>query len=137
VIPASVEKIEKFAFRECGGLEVCLIDEKSVLVRIGDEAFDGCLSLRSIDIGSCVQMIGHNCFRKCVLLHRFKFLSVDSLKTFVGDVTLDEAFEHLGLNELSSVFKIVVHHAGTDLTFLGWSSVTDEDSYLTFTQDLQ
>jgi hypothetical protein len=137
VIPASVERIEKFAFRECGGLEVCLIDENSVLVRIGDEAFHGCISLRSFNIARGVKVIGQNCFRKCVLLHEFKFGSVDSLKTFVGDVTLDEALDNLGLSALSSVFQITVHHSEPDLNFRGWSSITDEDSYLTFTQDLQ
>jgi hypothetical protein len=117
VIPASVETIENLAFCECGGLEVCLIDEKSVLVRIGEEVFGGRISLRSFHIASGVMAIGHNCVRKCILLRRFRFGSLDSLKAFVGDLTQDEALENLGLSALSSVFKIKVHDTGPDLNF--------------------
>jgi hypothetical protein len=73
VIPLSVENIEKSGFRECRGLESGLVDEKSVLVGIGDEAFHGSLWLRSFDIANCVTVIGQNCFRRCVLLHPLNF----------------------------------------------------------------
>jgi hypothetical protein len=137
LIPASVVNIEKSAFRGCRGLEACLVDEKSVLVRIGDKAFAGCLSLRSFDIGSCVKVIGQNCFRGCVLLHQFRFGSVDSLKAFVGTGTIDESLENLGFTEFKSEFKIKVDHPGADLNIPEWFSFKDQDSHLTFTRALQ
>jgi hypothetical protein len=38
-IPAYVEMIEDYAFKGCNELEHCLIDEGSVLMGIGKDAF--------------------------------------------------------------------------------------------------
>jgi hypothetical protein len=92
-VPATLEIIEESAFKGCIGLESCLVAQNSNLLRIENEAFSGCQSLRSFDIPESVEGIGEKCFQKCISLHRLRFVSGKSLKKFVGDLTLDEAFE--------------------------------------------
>jgi hypothetical protein len=41
-IPASVERIEKSAFKRCDELASCLMNENSILVTIGANAFEEC-----------------------------------------------------------------------------------------------
>jgi hypothetical protein len=105
-VPASVEIIEEGAFKSCIGLESCLIAENANLVRIEAEAFSGCHSLRSFYVPESVQVIGMNCFSNCRSLHRVKLQSGESLHKFVGDSTLTEALETVGLGEVSSLLII-------------------------------
>jgi hypothetical protein len=51
------------------------------------------------------------------------------------DLILDEALEHLGSNEISTLFRIEVENDCSDLSFPGWISVADERLYLTLAQD--
>jgi hypothetical protein len=57
------------------------------------------------------------------------------LKEIVRDGTLDEALEHLGITEISSLFRIEVEQDGTDLVFPGWIPVADKNSHLTLGRD--
>jgi hypothetical protein len=107
-LPASVEVIEEAAFELSTGLESCLIEENAHLQRIEREAFSECRSLRSFYVPLSVDSIGENCFNSCISLRRLKFASDKSLNRFVGDSPLDEAFENLGLYEISSVLRIEV-----------------------------
>jgi hypothetical protein len=50
----------------------------------------------------------------------------------VAGKTLDEALEHLGVTEISSLFRIEVEEDGSILAFSGWIPVADESSHLTF-----
>jgi hypothetical protein len=136
-IPASVEVIEdSSAFRQCDGLEFCSLDENGLLFRIGQEAFVGCRSLPSFDIPRNVGEIGRNCFINCIRLSSLKFFSGESLKRFVGDLTLDEALETIGFDEISNAFSIEVDDGGTDFEFPGWSWIDDGDSHLLVMADI-
>jgi hypothetical protein len=45
-LPTSLSEIDESAFEECIGLEDCSLSENSILVKISQEAFAGCISLR-------------------------------------------------------------------------------------------
>jgi hypothetical protein len=127
-IPASVEIIENSAFKYCDGLEECLIAEDAILVRIENEAFADCRSLGSFYVPHSVDGIGENCFKRCVCLYRLTFGSQESLRKIIGDATLDEALEHVGFDDVSSLFEIEVDDGRVDLEFPGWTSIGDTDS---------
>jgi hypothetical protein len=134
VVPASVTEIEEFAFKGCFGLEECSIHKDAVLTAIGQEAFAGCSCLRSFYVPKNVEGIGKNCFWNCPSLLRLKFGSGDTLRSIVGDRTLDEAFGHLGFSEIRSLVRIEVEDDDSDLPFPGWVSVADASSHLTLTR---
>jgi hypothetical protein len=54
----------------------------------------------------------------------------------VRDLTLDEALYDLGIIEIWGMFGIEVDDDCCDLSFPGWSSVTDESSELTLVRYL-
>jgi hypothetical protein len=122
-IPASVAVIGESAFKGCHGLESCLIDQDASLVRIEKEAFSECCSLRSFYVPLSVELIGEKCFNKCDSLHRLRFASDESLKTFVGDLTLDDVLEHVGLDEVSAEFRFEFDQGAAAFEFAGWSPV--------------
>jgi hypothetical protein len=126
-----VTEIEEFAFKECLGLEECSIAKDAILVRIGDEAFSGCICLRSFYVPKHVEGMGANCFTECRSLSGLQFGSGDTLKSLVSDLTLDEALKHLGFSEITRQFRIEVDDDVSDLSFPGWISVADESSHLT------
>jgi hypothetical protein len=130
-----VTEIEGFAFKWCTGLEHCLINQNSNLIEIGEEAFAGCYCLRSFYFPKNVARIGANCFKECHSLFGLKFGSGDTVRRLVRDLTLDEAFDDLGIIEISSPFGIEVDDDFLDLSFPGWCSVTDESSQLTLVRD--
>jgi hypothetical protein len=134
-IPASVEVIEKAAFEGCDGLESCIIAENASLVRIEEEAFSECFALRTFYIPRSLEVVGENCFKKCRSLRRLRFASGEFLNKFVGDFTLDEALEMLGLGEISSLMRIEIEDREQRVEFDGWSSVADGSLYLTLVQD--
>jgi hypothetical protein len=130
VLPPSVTEIEGSAFKDCIGLEDCLIDEDTILEKIGQEAFAGCICLISFYVPKSVKVIGESCFRKCRSLYQLGFGSGETLKSIVGDTTLDEALEHLGVTEISNQFRIEVVEDGANLAFPGWIPLADESSPL-------
>jgi hypothetical protein len=103
-------------------------------VKIGKEAFAHCRSLRSFCFPKTVREVGENCFVSCGPLHLLIFVSGVSLKEIVGNRTLDEALEHIGFTDISSLFQIDVNEDGVDLDFAGWVSVGDTDSTVVITQ---
>jgi hypothetical protein len=131
LLPASLSEIGEFAFTYCIGLEDCSIQETAMLVEIGREAFMKCCSLRSFYVPKNVERIGKDCFRKCPSLAGLRFGSGGTLKRIVTEKTLDEALEHLGITEISSVFRIEIDEDGSDLAFPGWIAVSDAGSHLT------
>jgi hypothetical protein len=136
VVPASVTEIDEFAFKDCIGVEEFSIHKDTMLVRIGEEAFAGCSSLRSFYVPKKVEAIGENCFSMCPSLSRLKFGSGDTLGRIVRDGALDEALEHLGVTEITRLFRIEVDEDGSDLSFPGWISVADGSSHLTLRPDI-
>jgi hypothetical protein len=118
-----------------------LIGEASSLVTIGARAFAKCTSLRSFYFPLRVGEIGRNCFEECIHLYKLEFSSSESLKTIVGDRSLDDALYELGVSESSSLLRIEVEDGGIELEleFAGWSSVSggdDEDFHLTLVRYL-
>jgi hypothetical protein len=135
-IPASVEVIDEAALTGCNELESCLIAESANLRRIGKEAFAGCQSLRLFYISRSLKAIGENCFSNCVSLRRLRLVSGETLKRLIGDLTLDEALDNFGFDEIMSLLKIEIEGGGGHSDFPGWSSVVDEGSHLTLIQDI-
>jgi hypothetical protein len=117
--------MEEAAFKDCSGLEGCVVAENAKLQRIEKEVFSGCSSLRSFDIPLNIELIGENCFQKCHSLRRLGFASRDSLKRLVGDSMLDEVLETFGLDEISGLFRIEIDDGGVSFDFPGWSFVAD------------
>jgi hypothetical protein len=136
VVPASVTEIEASAFEGCIGLEECSIHKDAVLTAIGQEAFSACSCLRSFYVPKNVGEIGENCFWNCPSLFRLIFGSGDTLRSIVGERTLDEALKHLGFSKNSSLFRIEVEDDDSDLPFPGWVSVADASSHLTLAREL-
>ncbi len=65
-IPAGIQYIEKWAFRNCTSLTAVQID--GGLSLIGENAFQGCTALASIKIPSGIQVISANAFLNCTKL---------------------------------------------------------------------
>jgi hypothetical protein len=107
-IPASVTILEESSFEGCTELESCLIAEDSSLVTIGANGFAKCTSLRSFSIPRHVVNIGRNCFTKCIHLYRLRFRSSESITRVIGDQSLDDALNELGVIARSSLFGIEV-----------------------------
>jgi hypothetical protein len=126
-----VTEIEESVFKGCFGLEECAIHRNAILVKIGQEAFEGCSCLRSFYVPKSVERIGENCFKKCPSLSRLRFGSGDTLKLMVRDRPLNEALEHLGFTDIWSQFQIDVDEGGSDLSFPGWIPIRDGHSDLT------
>jgi hypothetical protein len=83
-----------------------VVAEKANLVQIEEEALAECFSLRAFCVPRSVEFIGTNCFQSCVSLHRLRFASGESLKRLIGDSTLDEVLETVGLGEITSLMRI-------------------------------
>jgi hypothetical protein len=136
VVPASVIEIEESAFKDCIGLEECSIHRNAILVKIGQEAFAGCCCLRSFYVPKSVEGIEENCFKECPSLSLLEFGCGDTLKKIVGDTTLDEALEHLGFTEITSLFRIKIEEDDSTLSFPGWIHVADDGSHLILARDV-
>jgi hypothetical protein len=124
VIPESVTSIEEASFEGCAELETCIISRDSSLVTIGDRAFAKCISLRSFDIPRLVVAIGSNCFDECIHLYQLRCLSSESLKRIVGDRSLYDALDELGVSGGSGLFRIEVEDGGAELKVGGWDCVS-------------
>jgi hypothetical protein len=140
-IPESVTTIGEGSFEGCVELESCLMPEDSSLVTIGARAFAKCTSLRSFYVPGLVGKVGNNCFAECVHLYRLMFQSSESLKSIVGDGSLDDALEEVGVSGggRSSLFTIEVDD-GMEWNLPGWVSVWDDgdgDLQLTLVRDIQ
>ena len=70
-IPESVEKIEEAAFRNCGALQMVSVESSrssAGLVSVASRAFEGCVSLSSVEFPRTIQEIGEAAFDGCVNL---------------------------------------------------------------------
>jgi hypothetical protein len=74
-----------------------------------------------------------SCFHGCIYLYRLTFKSSESLKRIVGDRSLDDAPDELGVSGGSSLFRIEVEDGGAELEFPGWIStrIGETGFYLT------
>jgi hypothetical protein len=140
-IPASVKSIEEAAFERCTELESCLMDRESSLVTIGARAFANCTSLRSFSIPRQVAGIGSECFTGCIYLSRLEFMSSESLKRVIGDLSLDCALDTFAVNSRSGLFRIDVNDGQVELIFAGWARNpvcgAGGDLHLSLVQDIQ
>jgi hypothetical protein len=100
-------------------------------LRIENDNFAQCRSLRSFEVPSWVEVIGHNCFEQCGSLIRHRFRSGETLKNIDGAFTLDESLEDIGFSEISSLFIIEVDDRAPELEFSGLVFVTDGAAHLT------
>ena len=97
-------KIEKGAFSFCRNLETAEIAGTSAL---GDEAFAGCSSLRSITLPDTLTEIGRRCFDECTALTGFDFSAI----RIIGE----RAFERCdGLRSVTLTKAAVGYHAFAD-----------------------
>lgn len=85
-IPASVKKIETYAFSSSSNLSVVNFEENNALEDMGDYIFGGCKSLKSVTIPKGVTEIGLIPFGGCVSLESInveqgnkKYFSVDGV----------------------------------------------------------
>jgi hypothetical protein len=124
-VPATLEMIGEAAFKGCSGLESCSIVQDGNLVRIEREAFSDCCSLRSFDVPVSVELIGDDCFKKCVSLYRLRFASVEVSKKFVSDLRVDESLERIGLDEIRTDLRVEFYDGGVNYELAGWSPVSD------------
>jgi hypothetical protein len=138
-IPASVTIIEDSSFEGCTELESCLFAEDSSLVTIGCRAFAKCTSLRSLSIPRHIVELGNNCCSECDHLYRLRFRSSAPLKRIVGDRSLDEVLNELGVNVSSTLLRIEVEDGGVELNLAGWDSLDcgEEDLQLTLVRDFE
>jgi hypothetical protein len=123
-IPSSVTTIEESSFEGCTELESCLIAEDSSLFTIGARAFTRCTSLRSFSIPRHVGEIGNNCFDECEYLYRLTVRSSDWLKRVVGDRSVENARDKLGV--IASRVGIEFEDGGEELNHPGWISSDDD-----------
>jgi hypothetical protein len=138
-IPASVTIIEESSFDGCTELESCLIAEDSSLITIGGRSFAKCTSLRSFSIPRHVIEIGNNCFSESEHLYRLRFESSESFKRIVGDQSLDDALNKVGVSASSSLFRIDIEDGGEELNHTGWVSVFGGEGHwhLTLVGDIE
>jgi hypothetical protein len=104
--------IEESAFKGCTGLESCSIAEDASLVRIENEAFSDCRSLKSFYVPKNLEVIGEDCFKRCCSLFRLRFVSAESLKSLIGDSMRAEALENIGFDDISNLLNIEVEDGG-------------------------
>ena len=102
-IPASVREISANAFRCCRRLREVVFEERSMLTRIGESAFEGCSSLAKIDFPEGLARIGGRCFYKggleeVVLPASVRVVEASALEncTRLRSARLNEGLERLG-----------------------------------------
>ncbi len=96
-LPSSLEIIENGAFNGCERLKTIIQrdnrEAKAAIIRIGEKAFNDCISLESFFIPSSTQKIGACAFRNCVSLVSITIpakISVLSESSFAGCYSLQE-----------------------------------------------
>lgn len=70
-IPANVRIIEKEVFADSKYIEIVKFESGSKLVTIGDNAFNGCLALKIIQLPEGLENMGTRTFGKCLALTEF------------------------------------------------------------------
>ena len=83
-IPASVKNIHNLAFKSCSQLQTVTFAEGSALASIGDNAFEGCQKLSSLQLPEGVTEIGRAAFNGCRALRE---ITVPTGVTEIEDFT--------------------------------------------------
>ncbi len=107
-IPYTVTNIEEEAFARCSGLENILFNkydenglaEDSMLVSLGDSAFSGCSSLKSIEIPNSLSVISDSTFLNCTSL-----VSV-TMHTTRSKLEIIEESAFQGCSSLGSIISV-------------------------------
>ena len=146
-LPASVETIEKNAFRKCMSLETVTFATGSKLKTIGENAFQYCVSLKEIVLPENVQTIGVSAFDYCESLEKvvlneslqsigdYAFRGTTGLKTVTTPSTLSQsgsyfpatvtlgtaAFQMSGLTGKVTFAENMISFKGTDELAVGTS----------------
>ena len=131
VFPASVESIGKFAFEGCGKLNMTFGDAKA-LTTIGDNAFEGCISLQHVKFatGSALGYIGKEAFMESgVSVVDLAGTQVTEIgySAFEGcaslaELTLPEKIEVININAFygcTSLRTVSVSGTANNITFIG------------------
>ena len=114
VIPASVTRIEEFAFSRCESLTEVVIPNS--VTNIGKRAFANCCSLTEVVISNSVTNIGKGAFHKCESLTD---VVIPNSITSIGDRTFFGC---------SSLTEVVIPNSVTSIgkgTFANCSSLTE------------
>ena len=117
VMPDSAQSIGDYAFSGCTSLKSISFGANSWLTDIGEYAFSGCTSLASIEIPSSVQSIGNHAFESCTSLASIEIpSSVQSIGEFAfyECTGLEEIyFNATAMNDLTSG-NYVFYNAGNN-----------------------
>jgi len=69
IIPSGVKAIDASAFSGCTRLSAIVFEKGSELTQIGDNGFEGCVSLKYVRLPSGLKGIGEQAFRNCTTLN--------------------------------------------------------------------
>ena len=94
-IPASVEEIRGYAFKDCTSLQTVTFEKGSKLKMIEGSLFSDCTSLTSIEIPANVETIEAMAFKGCSKLATVTFEKGSQLKSIAGDSYYYGAFGQL------------------------------------------
>lgn len=134
VFSEGVENISGMAFKGCTNLSS--VTWPSTLKTIGEDAFNSCRSLRTVDLSqTSLKTIGERAFQDCTTLSTVKFpTTLTNINTF--------AFYHTAITEITipgKVKEIQTNAFGnctalTKVTFADDESLTDDDVMVIKTQ---
>lgn len=93
-LPKYLIELPDKAFYGCSNLQNVYFESGSIINKIGDNVFQNCSSLRSINLPDTVQEIGEYAFNQCYMLHSFTIPSSVS-------VISDSAFKKCGLRDIT------------------------------------
>ena len=105
-LPSTVERIESYAFADMASLERVTINS-SAGVSVGTEAFAGCTSLSTVNLGNVTE-IGYGAFAGCTSLTS---ITIPATVTKIDDF----AFYNSGISNLN-------FEAGSQLTEIGYGA---------------
>ena len=120
-LPASIQKIEKYAFCGCRGIETVIFEDGIQLTQLEDWVFNGCESIKNITLPEGLKKIGENCF----LVTGLEYIYIPS--------TVDEigygAFGHcLSMQKMEVSEKNPVYYTENNVLF---ERKTDEEKQKT------
>jgi hypothetical protein len=111
LIPATVEMTETAAFKIAMDSNLVSL-LKMQIIRQSARGLSRTVFAEIPFFSLSVEVIGENCFHKCVSRHRLRFVSDESLRRFVYDSSLVDSLKQIALDEMSKVFQIEVGDEG-------------------------
>lgn len=93
-LPASIKKVNKYAFKNCPGIKKVTFAESENYVAILEGAFYGCESLADVTFPSKIYTIPTDCFRDCALISVTIPDGTDAINTraFINNIYLEEVY---------------------------------------------